>query len=179
MAANFTEADAEEVKLIEGRTNHDVKAVEYWLRERFTRNAEVTRNAQFIHFACTSEDINNLSHGLMLMHSRDRVMLPMLEKIISKLVQMAHKMADMPMLARTHGQPATPTTSGKEIANFAYRLSQAREKLAAVPILGKINGAVGNYNAHLAAYPAYRLGKIGAGFCRKTWLEVQSLHDSD
>ncbi len=164
MAANFTETDAEEVKLIEGRTNHDVKAVEYWLRERFARNAEFMRNAQFIHFACTSEDINNLSHGLMLLHSRDRVMLPMLDKIISKLVRMAQEMADVPMLARTHGQPATPTTSGKEIANFAYRISQAREKLAAVPVLGKINGAVGNYNAHLAAYPAYDWERLAQDF---------------
>ncbi len=171
MAANFTEADAEEVKLIEGRTNHDVKAVEYWLRERFTRNAEITRNAQFIHFACTSEDINNLSHGLMLMHSRDSVMVPMLDKIISELVSMAHKMADMPMLARTHGQPATPTTSGKEIANFAYRLSQAREKLATVPILGKINGAVGNYNAHLVAYPAYDWERLAQDFVEKLGLK--------
>jgi adenylosuccinate lyase len=171
MAANFTEADAEEVKLIEGRTNHDVKAVEYWLRERFARNAEITRNAQFIHFACTSEDINNLSHGLMLLHSRDNVMVPMLEKIISELVRMAHEMADMPMLARTHGQPATPTTSGKEIANFAYRLSQAREKLAAVPVLGKINGAVGNYNAHLVAYPAYDWERLAQDFVEKLGLK--------
>ena len=170
MAANFTEADAEEVKLIEGRTNHDVKAVEYWLRERFARNAEIMRNAQFIHFACTSEDINNLSHGLMLLHSRDRAMLPMLDKIIGKLVRMAHEMADVPMLARTHGQPATPTTAGKEIANFAYRLSQAREKLAAVPILGKINGAVGNYNAHLVAYPAYDWERLAQDFVEKLGL---------
>ena len=131
LAANFSETDAEAVKLIEARTNHDVKAVEYWLRERLARNAEVTRIAQFIHFACTSEDINNLSHGLMLLHSRDQVMLPALDKIISTLVQMAQQLADVPMLARTHGQPATPTTVGKELANFAYRLSRARERLVA------------------------------------------------
>jgi adenylosuccinate lyase len=155
LAANFSEADAEMVKLIETRTNHDVKAVEYWLRERLTANAEAARITHFIHFACTSEDINNLSHGLMLMHSRDRVMLPALDNIIAKLIQMAHEMSDVPMLARTHGQPATPTTVGKEFANFAYRLSRGREQLAGVAIPGKINGAVGNYNAHLAAYPAF------------------------
>jgi adenylosuccinate lyase len=167
IAANFNEGDAEEVKLIEARTNHDVKAVEYWLKERLAKNAEIVRSMQFIHFACTSEDINNLSHGLMLMHSRDRVMLPMLEKITNKLVQMAHEMADVPMLARTHGQPATPTTAGKEIANFAYRLARGRKKLAAVPVLGKINGAVGNYNAHLAAYPAFDWEKFAQAFVEK------------
>src|SRR5579871_2376208 len=125
LAANFSETDAEAVKLIEARTNHDVKAVEYWLRENLAENAEVAGIAQFIHFACTSEDINNLAHGLMLMHSRDRVMLPGLDKIISTLVQMAHQLSDAPMLARTHGQPATPTTVGKELANFAYRLRRA------------------------------------------------------
>jgi adenylosuccinate lyase len=167
IAANFNEGDAEEVKLIEARTNHDVKAVEYWLRERLAKNVEIVRSMQFIHFACTSEDINNLSHGLMLMHSRDRVMLPMLEKISNKLVQMAHEMADVPMLARTHGQPATPTTAGKEIANFAYRLARGRKKLAAVPVLGKINGAVGNYNAHLAAYPAFDWERFAQAFVEK------------
>jgi adenylosuccinate lyase len=167
IAANFNEGDAEEVKLIEARTNHDVKAVEYWLRERLAKNVEIVRSMQFIHFACTSEDINNLSHGLMLMHSRDRVMLPMLEKISNKLVQMAHEMADVPMLARTHGQPATPTTAGKEIANFAYRLARGRKKLAAVLVLGKINGAVGNYNAHLAAYPAFDWERFAQAFVEK------------
>jgi adenylosuccinate lyase len=170
IAANFNEGDAEEVKLIEARTNHDVKAVEYWLRERLAKNAEIGRSMQFIHFACTSEDINNLSHGLMLMHSRDRVMLPMLAKISNKLVQMAREMADVPMLARTHGQPATPTTAGKEIANFAYRLARGRKKLSAVPVLGKINGAVGNYNAHLAAYPAFDWEKFAQAFVEKIGL---------
>ncbi|PTR16930.1 MULTISPECIES: adenylosuccinate lyase [unclassified Nitrosospira] len=171
IAANFDEGGAEEVKLIESRTNHDVKAVEYWLRERLARNVEIVRSAQFIHFACTSEDINNLSHGLMLMHSRDRVMLPMLAKISGKLVEMAREMGDVPMLARTHGQPATPTTAGKEIANFAYRLARGREKLAAVPILGKINGAVGNYNAHLAAYPAIDWERFAQAFVEKLGLK--------
>ncbi|SEO86293.1 adenylosuccinate lyase [Nitrosovibrio sp. Nv6] len=171
LAANFSEADAEAVKLIEARTNHDVKAVEYWLREQLTGNVEAARITQFIHFACTSEDINNLSHGLMLMHSRSSVMLPALDKIIGKLAQMAHEMADIPMLARTHGQPATPTTVGKEFANFAYRLSRTREQLAGVAILGKINGAVGNYNAHLAAYPAFDWENFALGFVEKLGLK--------
>ncbi|MDE2366332.1 MAG: adenylosuccinate lyase [Betaproteobacteria bacterium] len=170
LAANFCEADAEAVKLIEARTNHDVKAVEYWLREHLAENAEVAGSVQFIHFACTSEDINNLAHGLMLMHSRDRVMLPGLDKIIGTLVQMAHQLSDAPMLARTHGQPATPTTVGKELANFAYRLRRARERLAKVAILGKINGAVGNYNAHLAAYPAFDWEKFARNFVEKLGL---------
>lgn len=170
LTENFCETDAEGVKLIEGRTNHDVKAVEYWLRERLAENVEVAGIAQFIHFACTSEDINNLSHGLMLMHSRDQVMLPALDKIISKLVQMAHQLSDAPMLARTHGQPATPTTVGKELANFTYRLRRARERLAKVAILGKINGAVGNYNAHLAAYPAFDWEKFALNFVEKLGL---------
>jgi adenylosuccinate lyase len=171
IAANFNERDANEVKLIEARTNHDVKAVEYWLRERLAKNADIVRSTQFIHFACTSEDINNLSHGLMLMHSRDEVILPILDKIISKLVQMAHEMADTPMLARTHGQPATPTTAGKEIANFAYRFVRGREKLAAVHILGKVNGAVGNYNAHLAAYPTFDWERFACAFVEKLGLK--------
>ncbi len=170
LAANFSETDAEAVKLIENRTNHDVKAVEYWLRERLAKNVEVARIAQFIHFACTSEDINNLSHGLMLMHSRDRVMLPALDKIISTLVQMAHQLSDVPMLARTHGQPATPTTIGKELGNFAFRLMRARERLSKITILGKINGAVGNYNAHLAAYPGLDWEKFARGFVEKLGL---------
>ena len=153
LAADFSEADGKAVKTIETHTNHDVKAIEYWLKERLAGNAEIAKVAEFIHFACTSEDINNLSHGLMLKHSRDRVMLPALEQIIARLIAMAHQLADVPMLARTHGQPATPTTLGKEIANVAHRLQRGRERLAAITLLGKINGAVGNYNAHLAAYP--------------------------
>jgi adenylosuccinate lyase len=162
LAENFSTVDGEAVKLIEERTNHDVKAVEYWLRERIAGNPEVGSATQFIHFACTSEDINNLSHGLMLMHSRIHVLLPALDRIIARIVQMAHELADVPMLGRTHGQPATPTTLGKELANFAYRLQRGYKRLAEVPVLGKMNGAVGNYNAHLAAYPDFDWEK----FCR-------------
>lgn len=150
---NFSLADAEAVKAIERHTNHDVKAVEYWLKQTLAGNAEIARVAEFIHFACTSEDINNLSHGLMLHTSRDQVMLPVLKKIISSLTFLSHQLAEVSMLARTHGQPATPTTMGKEIANVVYRLQRGYEKLAQVSILGKINGAVGNYNAHTIAYP--------------------------
>jgi adenylosuccinate lyase len=170
IAANFSETDAEAIKLIETRTNHDVKAIEYWLRDCLAKNVEVGGVAQFIHFACTSEDINNLSHGLMLMHSRREVMLPALDKIISTLVQMAHQLSGRGMLARTHGQPATPTTVGKELGNFAYRLGRARERLANVAILGKINGAVGNYNAHLAAYPDFDWEKFARDFVEKLGL---------
>jgi len=154
-AAEFSESDAERVKAIETRTNHDVKAVEYWLRERFAGNGEIFRGAEFIHFACTSEDINNLAHALMLRAGRDQVLLPGLERLIVVLKGLANGLASIPMLARTHGQPATPTTMGKEMGNFAYRLRRARNRVASVPMLGKINGAVGNYNAHLAAYPAF------------------------
>jgi len=153
VASEFSVADAEAVKAIEARTNHDVKAVEYWLRERFETNPEVGGHNQFIHFACTSEDINNLCHGLMLAESRSRVLLPALDGILARLTGMAHTLAELPMLARTHGQPATPTTLGKEIANVAARLKRARERIAAVVLPGKINGAVGNFNAHVVAYP--------------------------
>jgi adenylosuccinate lyase len=154
-AAQFSETDAERVKAIERRTNHDVKAVEYWLRERFAGNAEVARAAEFIHFACTSEDINNLAHAMMLRAGRDELLLPVLDHLLEVLGGMAHTLADVAMISRTHGQPATPTTLGKEIANFAARLDRARRGIAEVPMLGKINGAVGNYNAHLAAYPDF------------------------
>ncbi len=153
LVANFSVSDAEAFKAIEATTNHDVKAVEYWLKQTLADNAEVSKAAEFIHFACTSEDINNLSHGLMLKSSLEQVMLPALDNIIAKLVELAHQLAELPMLARTHGQPATPTTLGKEIANVAYRLQRSQKQLVAVAILGKINGAVGNYNAHLSAYP--------------------------
>lgn len=153
LAADFSEADADAVKTIEARTNHDVKAVEYFLKERLSGNAEVTRVGEFIHFACTSEDINNLSHGLMLKGAREAVMLPALDRVIAKLDALAHDLASLSMLARTHGQPASPTTLGKEMANVAYRLKRQRSRIASAEILGKINGAVGNYNAHLSAYP--------------------------
>jgi adenylosuccinate lyase len=153
--AGFAEADAVRVKEIESRTNHDVKAIEYWLKERFSAHAEISAAAEFIHFACTSEDINNLSHALMLAEAREQVLLPALDGVILKLRAMAHEFADAAMLARTHGQAATPTTMGKEMANVVHRLRRARARIAAVRLTGKINGAVGNYNAHLAAYPAF------------------------
>lgn len=163
VAAAFSEADAAAVKRIEATTNHDVKAVEYWLKEKLSGNAEVTRVSEFIHFACTSEDINNLSHALMLKHARQDVMLPRASQLMDRLRDLAHALADQPMLALTHGQPATPTTLGKEMANVTYRLLRARDRLANVSILGKINGATGNYNAHLAAYP----GIDWPGFARR------------
>ncbi|MGZ5661364.1 MAG: adenylosuccinate lyase [Usitatibacter sp.] len=151
--AEFGLADGERVKAIEAATNHDVKAVEYWLRERFAANPEVTAAAEFIHFACTSEDINNLAHARMLQGGRDRVLLPAIDRIIARLKALAAEHADLAMLSRTHGQPATPTTLGKEMANVAHRLARARGKLAAVEMLGKLNGATGNFNAHVAAAP--------------------------
>jgi len=168
-AAGFAESDAARVKEIESRTNHDVKAIEYWLKERFAAHAELAAAAEFIHFACTSEDINNLAHALMLTDAREKVMLPALDQIISKLRALAHELANAPMLARTHGQAATPTTMGKEMANVVHRLRRARSRIAGVSLTGKINGAVGNYNAHLAAYPAFDW----EGFARKF---VEALH---
>lgn len=150
---NFSLEDAAAVKAIEATTNHDVKAIEYWLKERFAGVPEVAAASEFIHFACTSEDINNLSHALMLRQARDEVLLPQLREIAAKLQQMAHALAAVPMMSRTHGQPATPTTMGKEIANVLARLQRQIQQLAAQEFLGKINGAVGNYNAHLVAYP--------------------------
>ena len=149
----FSLDNAAEVKAIEATTNHDVKAIEYWLKQRFAANAEVHAANEFIHFACTSEDINNLSHALMLRQARDEVLLPKLQEIVAKLQSMAHELAATPMMSRTHGQPATPTTMGKEIANVLHRLQRQIKQLAAQECLGKINGAVGNYNAHLVAYP--------------------------
>ena len=155
LVANFGPEQAAEVKAIEATTNHDVKALEYWIKDKTKGNVEVVKVSEFIHFACTSEDINNLSHALMCQGAREQAMLPMLDKVIAKLTEMAHAHADVPMMSRTHGQPATPSTMGKEMANTAYRLQRARARIAAVELLGKINGAVGNYNAHLAAYPGY------------------------
>jgi adenylosuccinate lyase len=150
---SFSEADALAIKTIEATTNHDVKAVEYWLREKLSGNPETAKVLEFIHFACTSEDINNLSHALMLKGARDAVMLPALHVLIGRMKNLAHQHAGLPMLCRTHGQTATPSTLGKEMANVVYRLQRAEQRLASTEILGKINGAVGNYNAHLAAYP--------------------------
>lgn len=171
LAANFSEADGAAVKAIEARTNHDVKAVEYFLKEKLAGNTEIAKVAEFIHFACTSEDINNLCHALMLKRARDEVVLPALDRIIEKLAALAHELADAAMLAHTHGQPASPTTLGKEMANVAWRLNRARERLAGVRLLGKINGAVGNYNAHLAAYPEVDWEKFARAFVEKLGLE--------
>ena len=151
----FSAADAAAIKAIEARTNHDVKAMEYWLKDRLSDNAEVMGVAEFIHFGCTSEDINNLSHALMLRDAREEILLPAVDAILARLVALAHEQAELPMLARTHGQPATPTTLGKEIANVAARLKRARSGIAGVPLTAKFNGAVGNYNAHLAGYPVF------------------------
>ena len=171
LVRNFSESDAEAIKAIEARTNHDVKAIEYFLKERLAGNAEIARVAEFIHFACTSEDINNLSHALMLARSREEVMLPALDKVIARLAALAHDLAEMPMLAHTHGQPASPTTLGKEVAVFVHRLRRGRARLAAVRLPGKINGAVGNYNAHLAAYPDFDWEKFARGFVERLGLE--------
>jgi adenylosuccinate lyase len=154
VAEDFSEDDAARVKAIERTTNHDVKAVEYFLKERIADNAELAAVSEFIHFACTSEDINNLSHALMLRAARDEVLLPAMDAVIEALRTLAHRYAELPMLSRTHGQPASPTTLGKEMANVVHRLRAQRDGVAGVQLLGKINGAVGNYNAHLAAYPA-------------------------
>ncbi len=149
----FSVDDAQRIKDIERTTNHDVKAVEYFLKEKIAGNDELEAVTEFIHFACTSEDINNLSHALMLTAGRDNVLLPQMDKVIEKFRELALQYAEQPMLSRTHGQPASPTTVGKEIANVVYRLQRQRDQVAAINIMGKINGAVGNYNAHLSAYP--------------------------
>ncbi len=155
LVKNFSEADAQAIKDIEKTTNHDVKAVEYWIKSRFEARPELRAASEFVHFACTSEDINNTSHALQLKAARDQVMLPALDAVIEKMRRMAHEHADVPMLSRTHGQTASPTTMGKEIANVVVRLAGAREKIASVRLLAKMNGAVGNYNAHLAAWPGF------------------------
>jgi adenylosuccinate lyase len=173
LVAHFAEADAQAIKDIEKTTNHDVKAVEYWLKSRFEGNDELTAAAEFVHFACTSEDINNTSHALMLASARSDVMLPALQRIADRLAAMAGEFAAVPMLSRTHGQTASPTTVGKEFANVVARLDVARARIAAVALPAKMNGAVGNYNAHLAAWPdfdweafARRVveGKLGLAF---------------
>ncbi|BCX80993.1 adenylosuccinate lyase [Methylomarinovum caldicuralii] len=149
----FSEADAERVKAIERTTNHDVKAIEYFLKEKVAGQAELARVAEFIHFACTSEDINNLAYALMVKAGRDEALLPLIDEVSEEIRTLAHRTAAVPMLSRTHGQPASPTTLGKEMANFVHRLRRQHRRLAEVEILGKINGAVGNYNAHTVAYP--------------------------
>ncbi|MCD9122964.1 adenylosuccinate lyase [Cupriavidus sp. UGS-1] len=155
LVEHFSEADAARIKEIEAVTNHDVKAVEYWMKERVQDNAELVAASEFIHFACTSEDINNTSHGMMLKGARDSVLVPTLRRVHARLVELAHANAREPMLSRTHGQPASPTTLGKEMANVAARLARAIDRIERVELLGKMNGAVGNYNAHLSAYPEF------------------------
>src|SRR6478752_5412601 len=155
LVSNFSEADAVAIKQIEKTTNHDVKAVEYWIKSKFEARPELLAAAEFVHFACTSEDINNTSHALQIQAARDKVVLPAIDGLIAKLREMAHQFAGVSMLSRTHGQTASPTTVGKEIANVTVRLSKARAQIASVQLLGKMNGAVGNYNAHLAAWPDF------------------------
>jgi len=161
---NFNESDAERIKEIERTTNHDVKAVEYYLKEKIEVNPELHAVTEFIHFACTSEDINNLSHALMLKGGRDSSLLPEMDQLIDAIKALAHDYAEIPMLCRTHGQPASPSTLGKEMANVVYRLQRQRDQIANVTILGKINGAVGNYNAHLSAYPNTNWEKFAENF---------------
>ncbi len=168
---DFSERDAEHIKNIEAETNHDVKAIEYWLKAKLGKNAEAQRSLEFIHFACTSEDINNLAYALMLRESRDEVMLPRLAQVCDALKALARRHAALPMLSRTHGQPASPTTLGKEVANFAHRLERAAGRIGAVPVLGKINGAVGNYNAHEAAYPGFAWERFCRHFVGRLGLE--------
>jgi adenylosuccinate lyase len=155
LVTKFSEADGVAIKAIEKTTNHDVKAVEYWIKSKFEARPELLKVAEFVHFGCTSEDINNTSHALQLKAARDQVLLPTLDAIIIKLRDMAHAFAAVPMLSRTHGQTASPTTVGKELANVVVRLRTARERISHVRILAKMNGAVGNYNAHLAAWPDF------------------------
>ena len=172
MVEGFQVEDAQRVKNIERTTNHDVKAVEYFIKERVAGNAEIEAVSEFIHFACTSEDINNLAHALMVREGRGQVLLPLMDALIAAIRDLAHRHAELPMLARTHGQPASPTTLGKEMANVVHRLRAQRERVAAVDLLGKINGAVGNYNAHLAAYPDIDWPAFAKGFVESlglTW----------
>jgi adenylosuccinate lyase len=167
LARDFSVEDAESVKAIEVRTNHDVKAIEYWLREQLTTDPEAVAITPFVHFACTSEDINNLCHATMLRDSRQDVMLPAIDSLIERMLALAHEYAELPMLSRTHGQSATPTTVGKELANFAYRLQHQRRRIEQVQLPAKINGAVGNYNAHLAAYPDFDWEDFSRQFVEK------------
>ncbi len=171
IVANFSEEDAHRVKNIERTTNHDVKAVEYFLKEKIAGNAELEAISEFIHFACTSEDINNLSHALMLREARTQVLLPALDELVDAVADLGRRYADVPMLSRTHGQPASPTTLGKEMANVAYRLGRQRDQFKAVALLGKINGAVGNYNAHLSAYPELDWERIAREFVESLGLD--------
>ena len=171
IVASFSEEDAARVKAIEAETNHDVKAIEYWLKQRLGWNPEAARVAEFVHFACTSEDINNLAYASMLKEARDTVLLPSLDRVIAALSALAGELAGAAMLSRTHGQPASPTTMGKELANVVHRLRRARRSAAAVSLTGKMNGAVGNYNAHLAAYPDFDWERFAKRFVESLGLE--------
>ena len=153
IAENFNLEDAQRIKNIESTTNHDVKAVEYFVKEKMVGNGELESISEFTHFACTSEDINNLAYALILREARGQIILPAMDEVIAAITRLAHQYADDAMLSRTHGQPASPTTLGKEMANTTFRLKRQREQLLSIPILGKMNGAVGNYNAHYVAYP--------------------------
>ena len=171
LIAGFSEKDAEQIKKIEAETNHDVKAIEYWLKAKLGKNREVRGALEFIHFAATSEDINNLSYALMLADARAKVMLPKLDQLIGVLREGAHRHAGLAMLSRTHGQPASPTTLGKELANVVARLRRTRARIAAVALLGKKNGAVGNYHAHSIAYPKFDWERFCERFVKSLGLE--------
>ncbi|HVY06924.1 MAG TPA: adenylosuccinate lyase [Burkholderiales bacterium] len=171
---DFSVTDGEAVKEIEARTNHDVKAIEYWLKEKLSGNREIAGATRFVHFACTSEDINNLCHALMLKDARSQAVLPAVDALIERLASIAHATAALPMLSRTHGQPATPSTMGKEMANVVQRLRRQRARIADVVLTGKINGAVGNYNAHLAAFPGFDWEKFGRAFVEKLGFEFNA-----
>jgi len=169
---DFSLSDAERIKTIERTTNHDVKAVEYFLKEKIQGNAQLEASSEFLHFACTSEDINNLSHGLMLKAGREQVLLPAMDEIITRLSERAQEFAEQPMLSRTHGQTASPTTVGKELANVVYRLRKQRQQVASIEIVGKANGAVGNYNAHLSAYPEIDWPAFSQQFIESIGLQI-------
>ena len=171
LVSGFSEEDSEKIKKIEERTNHDVKAIEYWLRAKVGKSREIEGALEFIHFACTSEDINNLAWSLMLADARRRVLLPRLDALVAALREAAHKHAGRAMLSRTHGQAASPTTLGKELANFVYRLKKARARVGAVQLLGKMNGATGNYHAHAVAYPKFDWERFCARFVEGLGLE--------
>jgi len=174
LVKDFSEKDSEKIKAIEAETNHDVKAIEYWLKARLARNREVQGALEFIHFAATSEDINNLAYALMLDESRRKAMLPRLDELTGALRDLARRHAALPMLARTHGQPASPTTLGKELANVVQRLRRARARIEAVPLLGKMNGATGNYHAHAVAYPKFDWEPFCARFVESLGLQFNA-----
>jgi len=174
LVRDFTILDGEAVKQIELRTNHDVKAIEYWLKEKLADNTEITNITRFVHFACTSEDINNLCHALMIRDALTQVLLPVMDALVTKLTALAHSTASLPMLSRTHGQPATPSTLGKEMANFVHRLKRQRARVSGVSLTGKMNGAVGNFNAHLAAFPDFDWESFCRNFVEKLGFEFNA-----